>query len=79
MRFRTAGDKERSRVLEAPEGSSADIILKDGDELVVPKRTQEVTVIGEVPTATSHVWNPDRTLEDYVARRKREIAGAVAV
>ena len=40
----------------------------DGDELVVPKRTQEVTVIGEVPTATSHVWSPDRTLEDYVAQ-----------
>jgi len=56
------------QVLAAPEGSSADIILKDGDELVVPKRTQEVTVIGEVPNATSHVWNRDRTLEDYIAQ-----------
>jgi len=54
------------QVLTAPEGSSKDIILKDGDELIVPKRTQEVTVIGEVPTATSHVWSADRSLDDYV-------------
>jgi protein involved in polysaccharide export with SLBB domain len=54
------------KVLGSPEGSSADIILKDGDDLVVPKRTQEVTVIGEVPNATSHVWDRNRTLDDYI-------------
>jgi protein involved in polysaccharide export with SLBB domain len=53
-------------VLESPPGSSADLILKDGDVLVVPKRSQEVTVIGEVPNATSHVWDRNRTLEDYI-------------
>ena len=54
------------KVIGSPEGSSADIILKDGDELVVPKYTQEVTVIGEVPNTTSHVWAPDRTLAYYI-------------
>jgi polysaccharide export outer membrane protein len=53
-------------VLSSGEGSSVDITLKDGDDLIVPKRTQEVTVIGEVPNATSHVWSQDRTLEDYI-------------
>ena len=47
-------------------GSAADIILKDGDQLIVPKRTQEVTVIGEVPNATSHLWEPGQTLDYYV-------------
>jgi protein involved in polysaccharide export with SLBB domain len=54
------------RIIESPEGSSIDIILKDGDELVVPKRTQEVTVIGEVPNATSHVWASERSRDDYI-------------
>jgi protein involved in polysaccharide export with SLBB domain len=56
------------QVIGSPEGSSNDIILKDGDDLVVPKRTQEVTVIGEVPNTTSHVWNPERSLEDYITQ-----------
>jgi protein involved in polysaccharide export with SLBB domain len=54
------------KVIAAKEGSSDDIILKDGDELIVPKLTQEVTVIGEVPNATSHVWSPERTRDYYI-------------
>jgi len=55
-----------NQIISADEGSSKDVILKDGDELIVPKRTQEVTVIGEVPNTTSHLWQPNQSLEYYV-------------
>lgn len=44
-----------------------DVILRDGDELIVPKFQQEVTVIGEVPSATSHLYRPDLSRDDYIA------------
>jgi protein involved in polysaccharide export with SLBB domain len=53
--------------LRAPTGSGADIIMRDGDRLMVPKFQQEVTVIGEVQTATSHVYRPELGREDYIA------------
>ena len=55
------------RALRAAPGSGADIILRDGDRLVVPKFQQEVTVIGEVQTATSHLYRPELSREDYIA------------
>lgn len=47
-------------------GSEQDIILKDGDRLVVPRVTQEVTVIGEVQSSTSHLYDASLTRSDYV-------------
>jgi protein involved in polysaccharide export with SLBB domain len=47
-------------------GSVADVILKDGDVLRVPQTAQEVTVIGEVQSATSHLYNPALGLDDYI-------------
>jgi polysaccharide export outer membrane protein len=55
------------RTLHAEPGSGADIILRDGDRLVVPKFQQEVTVIGEVQTATSHLYRPELGRDDYIA------------
>jgi len=46
----------------------ADILLKDGDELFVPDRRQEVTVIGEVQYATSHVYERGLTRDEYLAK-----------
>jgi len=40
---------------------NVDIFLKDGDKLIVPAKTQEVTVLGEVQYATSHLY--ERRLE----------------
>jgi protein involved in polysaccharide export with SLBB domain len=56
-----------SRTLRAPTGSGADIILRDGDRLIVPKFQQEVTVIGEVQTATSHLYRPELNRDDYLS------------
>jgi protein involved in polysaccharide export with SLBB domain len=55
-------------VMSAAPGSSEDLILKDGDRLFVPRRTQEVTVIGEVQSATSHLFEPGLPRDDYVER-----------
>ena len=55
------------RVSAARPGSEQDIILKDGDRLMIPRVTQEVTVIGEVQSATSHLYRNDLSRDDYVA------------
>jgi protein involved in polysaccharide export with SLBB domain len=47
--------------------SSADIILRNGDRLMIPKYQQEVSVIGEVQTVTSHLYGPELTRDDYIA------------
>jgi polysaccharide export outer membrane protein len=47
---------------------AADIVLKDGDQLLVPERRQEVTVVGEVQYATSHVFDRGLSAEDYIGR-----------
>jgi len=54
------------RVLAAEPGSTNDLILRDGDLLKVPKRAQEVTVIGEVQNPTSHLFDPALTRDDYL-------------
>ena len=42
-------------------------MLKDGDRLLVPRVTQEVTVIGEVQSATSHLYRAELSRDDYIA------------
>jgi len=53
-------------VIAAVPGALTDVALRDGDELVVPRRSQEVTVIGEVQNATSHLYQSDLGIDDYV-------------
>lgn len=55
------------RLIRARQGSPADIVLRDGDQLIVPRFRQEVTVIGEVQNATSHLYSPELDREDYIA------------
>lgn len=50
---------------DAP-GGAYDIVLKRGDRLGVPRQSQEVTVIGEVQTATSHRFSVDLNRDDYI-------------
>jgi len=52
-------------VAGAPHGP-ADILLKPGDRLLVPRESQEVTVIGEVQNPTSHRHIEDFTRDEYV-------------
>jgi protein involved in polysaccharide export with SLBB domain len=54
------------RIMAADAASAADVILKDGDVLRVPQTAQEVTVIGEVQSATSHLYDPAFARDDYI-------------
>ena len=45
---------------------SADVVLKDGDRLMVPKLSQEVTIMGEVRRPTSYLFNPNFSQSDYI-------------
>ncbi|MDH3538106.1 MAG: SLBB domain-containing protein, partial [Gammaproteobacteria bacterium] len=53
-----AGSTSRSRV--------SDVELRDGDRLLVPKKAQEVTVIGETQQNTSHLHQPGLSREGYI-------------
>jgi protein involved in polysaccharide export with SLBB domain len=55
-------------VMRGQAGSASDIILRDGDRLIVPKFQQEVTVIGEVQTATSHLYRQELSRDDYISQ-----------
>jgi polysaccharide export outer membrane protein len=44
------------------------VLLKNGDKLLVPKKTEEITILGEVQSPTSHVYQPGLTRNDYIAK-----------
>jgi polysaccharide export outer membrane protein len=49
-------------------GGPDDVVVKDGDKLIVPKKTQEITILGEIQSPTSHVYAPGLTRDDYIAK-----------
>jgi protein involved in polysaccharide export with SLBB domain len=55
------------RTLHAPPGSPQDVILRDGDQLIVPRFQQQVTIIGEVQYATSHLYSANLSRDDYIS------------
>jgi polysaccharide export outer membrane protein len=55
------------KVIESGVGSRADLLLNDGDALVVPSIPQEVTVLGEVRNVTSHLFRTGLTKDDYIS------------
>jgi protein involved in polysaccharide export with SLBB domain len=56
------------RLMREPPGSTEDVILRGGDQLLVPRFEQQVTVIGEVNNTTSHLYNPGLSRDDYIAQ-----------
>jgi protein involved in polysaccharide export with SLBB domain len=46
----------------------ADVVLKGGDQLIVPDQRQEVTVLGEVQYATSHLFERGLGRDDYIGK-----------
>jgi protein involved in polysaccharide export with SLBB domain len=54
------------RILSATPGTHDDVVVKDGDRLLVPGQMQEVTVLGEVQSTTSHLWDPTLARSDYI-------------
>ena len=54
------------RIMRKPADSPYDVVLRNGDELIVPKFEQEVTVIGEVEDPTSHLYQPGLSRSAYI-------------
>lgn len=53
--------------IAATPGSENDVILQDGDRLIVPKQRQEVMVLGEVQNSTSHFYKSGLSRDDYIS------------
>lgn len=49
-------------------GLSEDVLLKDGDRLLVPEFRQELTIIGEVQRPSSYFYDANSSLSDYIER-----------
>jgi polysaccharide export outer membrane protein len=48
--------------------SDYDVILRDGDRLLIPRTQQEISVIGEVNRPTSHLYRRGESVSDYIGR-----------
>jgi polysaccharide biosynthesis/export protein len=55
-------------VQREPAGGPEDVVVKDGDKLAIPKKTPEVTILGEVQSPTSHVYQAGLTRDEYIAK-----------
>ena len=58
-----------------PCGVTGDVVLRDGDKLMVWKKTQEITIKGEVQSLTSHILEPGVLCNDYVVKRGSALGG----
>ena len=56
------------RMLSDSSGRALQLSLQAGDELVVPRRQEEVTVVGEVNQPSSQLYREELTASDYIAR-----------
>lgn len=56
------------RLMREPVGSPYDVVLRGGDQLIVPRFQQQVTVLGEVQNSTSLFYNSRLSRDDYIAQ-----------
>jgi len=55
------------QVIAGLPGGPGDVLLRNGDVLLIPKKTQEITILGEVQSPTSHIYRPGLSRDDYIA------------
>jgi protein involved in polysaccharide export with SLBB domain len=55
------------KVTKGRPGGPDDVLLRNGDVLLIPKKSQEVTVLGEVQGPTSHIYRVGLSRDDYIA------------
>jgi protein involved in polysaccharide export with SLBB domain len=55
------------RIIDPRGRGDLDVVLRDKDKLIVPRLTQEVSVLGEVQSPTSHLYRLNTTRDDYIA------------
>ena len=49
-------------------GSPSDIVLEDGDRLVIPQKPQQIQVVGAVYNPTAFVYEPKATVNYYIKK-----------
>lgn len=59
--------KPLGKVIVSENGNIANILLEQGDEIVIPQKSDLVHVGGEVLLPQSVVFNPNASIEDYIA------------
>jgi protein involved in polysaccharide export with SLBB domain len=57
---------DMEQALKERDPRAGSVLLKDGDVLFVPAITQEVTVVGEVQSPSSHLFSPEFEIDDYL-------------
>jgi protein involved in polysaccharide export with SLBB domain len=55
------------QILKSQGPEDGDVVLRNDDRLIVPRLTQEVSVLGEVQSPTSHLFRQHTTRNDYIA------------
>ncbi|GHA39778.1 capreomycidine hydroxylase [Photobacterium aphoticum] len=55
------------KVIVSDQGAVANILLEQGDTIVIPNKTDLIQVGGEVLMPQAVVYNPEATLDDYIA------------
>lgn len=43
-----------------------DVLVRNGDQLFIPRTRQEVSILGEVNYPTAHLYDPDLSVGDYI-------------
>jgi protein involved in polysaccharide export with SLBB domain len=51
---------------KGPPGGVYDVVVRDGDKLIIPKKSEDVTILGEVQSPTSHVYTPGLSRDAYI-------------
>ncbi|HDZ08439.1 SLBB domain-containing protein [Pseudohongiella sp.] len=54
------------RILSGRADTDADPVLRNGDELLIPRTQQQITVVGEVHQPTSHLFDRRMSVSDYI-------------
>ena len=57
-----------NQVIDSRPGGPGDVLLRNGDVLIIPKKTQEITVLGEVQSPTSHIYRAGLSRDEYIAK-----------
>lgn len=56
------------QILARGDASGGNVMLKGGDRIIVPRLAQEVSVLGEVQSPTSHLYQTGLTRDDVIQR-----------
>ena len=59
---------KNDEVDDASSVSASVLLAKDKDILVIPRKTQSITVLGEVQFPTSHIYNASLSRDEYINR-----------